>query len=61
MDRMAARIEARGYRVVGAFHCRGLDTWGPFGLVGGVSTEHPDAGDLESAREFARQLARPRG
>ncbi|WP_333619091.1 flavodoxin family protein [Dietzia sp.] len=61
MDRMVSRIEAKGFRVVGAFHCRGIDTMGPFGLIGGVNTGQPDTADLESAREFARQLAASRG
>lgn len=55
-DRLGARLEARECRVVGAFLCRGLDTWGPFGLIGGVSKGHPSAPDFEQARRFAAEL-----
>lgn len=36
------------------FHCRGLDSMGPFGLVGGVNKGRPSAADLANAEEFAR-------
>ena len=55
-DKLRSRLEARGCRVVGTFTCRGLDTWGPFRLVGGVSKGHPTATDLEQARQFAAEL-----
>ncbi|MCH5643125.1 flavodoxin family protein [Gordonia sp. ABSL49_1] len=54
--RLARQLERRGFRVVGTFVCRGVDTWGPFKLVGGVSREHPSAADFERARSFAAGL-----
>jgi flavodoxin len=54
-----ARLTAKGYRVVGSFCCRGFDTWLPLRLIGGTNKGHPDAEDLERAREFARRLAVP--
>ncbi len=50
-------LEAKGFRVVGTFTCRGLDTWGPFKLLGGVSKGRPDDTDIAAARAFAQQLA----
>jgi len=52
-----ARLGAKGFRVVGSFCCRGFDTWLPLRLIGGINKGHPDANDLERAREFARHLA----
>ena len=42
--------------VLGAFSCKGYDTFGPFKLVGGIAKGHPDERDLENARAFYRQL-----
>lgn len=54
--RLSGLLEDTGFRVTGAFTCRGIDTWGPFGLVGGVAKQHPDIEDLAAAREFAAGL-----
>ena len=52
-----AKIAAeRGCPVLGEFSCRGFDTFGPFKLTGGIAKGHPDAPDLEDAREFYRSL-----
>ncbi|GAA1456189.1 flavodoxin family protein [Williamsia maris] len=51
-------LRQRGFRYLGAFGCRGLDTWGPFGLIGGVSRGRPDADDLAAAQSFAAGLRR---
>ena len=45
--------------VLGAFGCKGYDTFGPFQLVGGIAKGHPDARDLENARRFYRALRCP--
>lgn len=42
--------------ILGEFCCRGSDTFGPFRLVGGLAKGHPNAGDLENARSFFRNL-----
>ncbi|MFE1591205.1 flavodoxin family protein [Nocardia sp. NPDC058705] len=49
-------LERKGFDVVDAFDCRGLDTMLPFSLVGGVSKGHPDTTDLAAARAFAENL-----
>lgn len=54
--RLARRLERRGFEVLDTFSCRGLDSWGPFGLVGGVNKGRPGAGDLTAARAFAERL-----
>jgi flavodoxin len=50
-------LEAKGFRVAGTFTCRGVDTWGPFKLFGGVGKGRPNDSDLTAARAFATQLA----
>ncbi|MGZ4786072.1 MAG: flavodoxin family protein [Acidimicrobiales bacterium] len=50
------RLRHRGYRVLGDFNCRGLDTVGPLRFIGGVNRGHPDGHDLERARRFARDM-----
>lgn len=54
---LEALLRAKGFDVVGSFACRGWDTWLPLRLIGGLNKGHPDAADLERAREFARGLA----
>ena len=49
-------LERKGFEVVGEFSCRGHDTFGPLGLVGGLNRKHPDEHDLRSAEQFAEQL-----
>lgn len=59
---MTDRVAKKGFEVVGTFSCRGLDTWLPLRLVGGINKGKPDAEDLERARSFARDVlehARP--
>lgn len=57
MDTMQSALEAKGFRVVGGFHCRGLDTMGPLALFGGLNKSSPNTGDLDSAKAFAQHLA----
>ena len=53
---LKARLAREAVPVIGEFACRGFDTWGPLFLVGGLNRHHPDARDLEQARQFARRL-----
>ncbi|ASL15148.1 flavodoxin family protein [Mycobacterium intracellulare] len=50
------RLEAKGFEVIGSFSCRGFDTVGPFGLIGGINRGRPDDHDLERAATFAARL-----
>ena len=49
-------LERKGFDVVGEFHCRGHDSWGPLWLAGGINRGHPDARDLARAADFARHM-----
>lgn len=53
---LRTELERKGFDVVGEFHCRGHDSWGPLWLAGGINRRHPDARDLRRAAEFARRL-----
>lgn len=54
-------LEAKGFRIVGDFVCKGWDTYTVLGLVGGINKGRPDARDLAHAAEFADDLARQWG
>lgn len=57
-NRALVRLLAKkGFSVRGDFFCTGFDTMGPLFLIGGLKRGHPDARDLQSAREFAGRLA----
>lgn len=49
-------LQRKGYTIVGEFHCKGYDTYGPWGKLGGFAKGHPNEDDLERARLFARDL-----
>ena len=43
-------------KVLGRFGCLGLDTFGPFKLVGGIAKGHPTEVDLHNAVSFYNKL-----
>lgn len=53
---IAEIAKKKGCLVLGEFGCKGYDTFGPFKLVGGIAKGHPDAQDLENARQFFRKI-----
>ncbi|MDV7135912.1 flavodoxin family protein [Williamsia muralis] len=57
-QRLGSILESRGFEVVDSFTCRGVDTWGPFKLVGGVNKGRPDDNDVQAARRFAETIRR---
>ncbi|HUO37491.1 MAG TPA: flavodoxin family protein [Mycobacterium sp.] len=50
------RLASKGFRVLGSFSCRGLDTVGPLRLVGGVNKGRPSDRDLDAAAAFAARV-----
>lgn len=50
------RLAAAGIPVVGSFQCRGFDTYGPFGVIGGIAKKHPNEADIQKATAFVKQL-----
>jgi flavodoxin len=55
-DRLADRLEAKGYSVLDSFSSRGWRVWLPFRLVPGLDRSRPNESDLERARQFAEGL-----
>lgn len=53
---VAKQLAAKGFQVVGSFSCRGLDTVGPFGYIGGINKGRPNEHDLDRAAAFAARL-----
>ena len=52
-----AKIAAeKNCRIIGEFGCNGLDTYGPFRLIGGINKERPDQRDLDAAVRFFRDI-----
>lgn len=49
-------LQSKGYTIAGEFNCAGLNTWGPFKLIGGTKKGRPNANDLKLAEEFAMTL-----
>lgn len=49
-------LEAKGFKCIGSFSCKGFNTFGPLKFVGGLSKSHPDKKDLENAKKFAKGL-----
>lgn len=55
---LVRELSRKGFEVLGSFHCRGHDSWGPLWLAGGINKRHPDGRDLERASQFAARIAR---
>jgi len=49
-------LEAKGFEVLGSFSCRGFDTVGPFGFIGGINKGRPNDHDLDRAAAFAARI-----
>ena len=41
---------------LGAYHCLGFDTFGPFKLVGGIAKGHPTKEEIDAAVKFYKEL-----
>ena len=53
---LISRLIEKGFDVISSFSCKGFDTWGPIGLLGGMSKGRPNEEDLKQAENFARTL-----
>ena len=50
------QLASKGFQVLDSFSCRGFDTVGPFGFIGGINRGRPNDHDLERAAAFAARL-----
>ena len=48
--------EAKHCRELGAYQCKGYDTYGPFKLVGGIAKGHPTEEEISAAVDFYMAL-----
>ncbi len=48
--------EKKHGRELGAYHCRGFDTFGPFRFVGGIAKGHPTGEEIAAAVRFYQAL-----
>ncbi|OBG58608.1 MULTISPECIES: flavodoxin family protein [unclassified Mycobacterium] len=55
------KLEQKGFTVVGSFSCRGFDTVGPFGFIGGINRGRPNEHDLDRAAAFATRMRKRAG
>lgn len=42
--------------VKGTYCCKGLDTYGPFKLIGGLNKEHPTEAEIQGAVDFVEKI-----
>ncbi|MCF8570226.1 flavodoxin [Gordonia sp. HY002] len=55
---LSRSLTGRGFEVLDpVFSCRGLDTMGPLGLVGGVNKGTPTTNDVAAAQAYARRIS----
>jgi flavodoxin len=52
------KLEAKGYKIVDEFACKGFNTNSFLKIFGGMNKGRPNAGDLKAAEEFALNLKR---
>ncbi len=50
------QLASKGFEVLDSFSCRGFDTVGPFGFIGGINRGRPNDHDLDRAAAFAARL-----
>ncbi|MBU7016835.1 MAG: flavodoxin family protein [Theionarchaea archaeon] len=50
------RLLKKGFTIVGEFSCKGHDTIGLLGFIGGINKSSPRESDLERAHTFAETL-----
>jgi len=55
---IAEAVAEKGANILGEYGCRGFDTYGPFKLIGGIAKGHPNADELQKAREFYQSICR---
>ena len=51
-DDMMAIAKEKHARVLGVYGCCGLDKFGPFKLIGGISKGHPSQDEIKGASDF---------
>lgn len=55
-DILEKMLKANGNKIIGSFTCKGYNTYGIFGYLGGKGKLHPDTSDIEEAVDFVKYL-----
>ena len=53
---LRAVAKKKNCRKIGRYRCRGFDTFGPFGKIGGIAKGHPTEKEIAGAVGFYRSL-----
>jgi flavodoxin len=55
-EELKKRLGEKGLNVVGEWHCKAFDTFGPLKLMGGINKGRPNEADVQDAKRFAEGL-----
>jgi flavodoxin len=55
-SKLREKLEAKGYRIVGEFQCKGFNTNSILKIIGGMNKSRPNEEDIKHAEEFAKNL-----
>ena len=53
---LKGKLSEKGFKIIDEFHCKGLSTFGPLKIVGGINKGRPDDEDFKNAKIFAVDL-----
>lgn len=53
---MKKQLRQKDIECIGSFQCRGYDTYGVFGKLGGIAKEHPSQQELKKAENFIKNV-----
>lgn len=55
-DVACKKLNEKGYEVLESFSCKGIDTFGPLKIIGGINKGRPKEIDIKRAKAFAKGL-----
>jgi flavodoxin len=54
IKKFSAQMKEKGITIAKAFRCKGYDTYGIFGLIGGINKDHPNKEDAKQLVDFLK-------
>ena len=54
--KLKSKLQEKGVPCLGAFQCRGYDTYGFWGKIGGIARKHPNEKDFRKAQQFLKSI-----
>lgn len=52
------KLSEKGFKILDCFSCRGQNTYGPFGIIGGIRKDRPNNEDIKNAKKFGKRIKR---